>query len=68
MFHRLNDKGDNSLTEIPGCPEKRSACMLLSELENDTFGLKFKLNQAELLNEIKIKCSRFLDKMKIGCL
>jgi hypothetical protein len=23
MFHRLNDKGDNSLTEIPGCPEKR---------------------------------------------
>ena len=21
MFHRLNDKGDNSLTEIPGCPE-----------------------------------------------
>ena len=23
MFHRLNDKGDNTLTEIPGCPEKR---------------------------------------------
>jgi hypothetical protein len=23
MFHRLNDKGDNSLTEIPGFPEKR---------------------------------------------
>ena len=23
MFHRLNDKVDNSLTEIPGCPEKR---------------------------------------------
>ena len=23
MFHRLNDKGDNLLTEIPGCPEKR---------------------------------------------
>ena len=23
MFHRLNDKGDNSLTEIPGCPKKR---------------------------------------------
>ena len=23
MFHRLNDKGDNSLTEIPGCPEER---------------------------------------------
>jgi hypothetical protein len=23
MFHRLNDKGDNSLTEIPGCREKR---------------------------------------------
>jgi hypothetical protein len=23
MFHRLNDKGDDSLTEIPGCPEKR---------------------------------------------
>jgi hypothetical protein len=23
MFHRLNNKGDNSLTEIPGCPEKR---------------------------------------------
>jgi hypothetical protein len=23
MFHRLNDKGDNWLTEIPGCPEKR---------------------------------------------
>jgi hypothetical protein len=23
MFHRLNAKGDNSLTEIPGCPEKR---------------------------------------------
>jgi hypothetical protein len=23
MFHLLNDKGDNSLTEIPGCPEKR---------------------------------------------
>ena len=23
MFHRLNDKGDNSLTEITGCPEKR---------------------------------------------
>ena len=23
MFHRLNDKGDNSLTEILGCPEKR---------------------------------------------
>ena len=23
MFHRLNDKGDNSLTEISGCPEKR---------------------------------------------
>jgi hypothetical protein len=41
--------------------------MLFSELENDTSGLKFKLNQAELLNEIKIKCSRFLDKLKIGC-
>jgi hypothetical protein len=26
--------------------------MLFSELENDTFGL----NQAELINEIKIKC------------
>jgi hypothetical protein len=35
--------------------------MLFSELENDTFGL----NQAELINEIKIKCSRFVDKMKI---
>jgi hypothetical protein len=23
MLHRLNDKGDNLLTEIPGCPEKR---------------------------------------------
>ena len=23
MLHRLNDKVDNSLTEIPGCPEKR---------------------------------------------
>jgi hypothetical protein len=23
MFYHLNDKGDNSLTEIPGCPEKR---------------------------------------------
>ena len=23
MFHLLNDKGDNSLTEISGCPEKR---------------------------------------------
>jgi hypothetical protein len=44
------------------------ACMLFSELENDTFGLKFKLNQAELINEIKNKCSRILDKMKIGCL
>jgi hypothetical protein len=38
--------------------------MLFSELENDTFGL----NQAELINEIKIKCSRFVDKMKIGCI
>jgi hypothetical protein len=28
MFHRLNDKGDNSLTEIPGCPEKRIPCSL----------------------------------------
>jgi hypothetical protein len=28
MFHRLNDKGDNSLTEIPGCPEKRIATKL----------------------------------------
>ena len=28
--------------------------MLFSELENDTFGLKFKLNQAALINEIKI--------------
>jgi hypothetical protein len=33
--------------------------MLFSELENDTF----RLNQAELINEIKIKCSRFVDKM-----
>ena len=23
MLHPLNDKGDNYLTEIPGCPEKR---------------------------------------------
>jgi len=38
--------------------------MLFSELENDTF----RLNQAELINEIKIKCSRFVDKMKIGCI
>jgi hypothetical protein len=34
------------------------------KLENDTFGL----NQAELINEIKIKCARFVDKMKIGCI
>jgi hypothetical protein len=39
------------------------ACMLFFELENDTFGL----NQTELINEIKIKCSRFVDKMIIGC-
>ena len=38
--------------------------MLFSELENDIF----RLNQAELINEIKIKCSRFVDKMKIGCI
>jgi hypothetical protein len=32
--------------------------MLFSELENDTFGLKFKVNQAELINEIKTyKCN-----------
>ena len=23
MFHLLHNKGDNYLTEIPGCPEKR---------------------------------------------
>ena len=40
------------------------ACMLFSELANDTLGL----DQAELINEIKIKCSRFVDKMKIGCI
>jgi hypothetical protein len=38
--------------------------MLFSELENDTFGL----NQAELINEITIKCSRYVDKMKIRCI
>jgi hypothetical protein len=29
MFHRLNDKGDNSLTEIPGYPGKRILATLL---------------------------------------
>jgi hypothetical protein len=32
--------------------------MLFSELENDTFRLQ-NVNQAELINEIKIKCSNF---------
>jgi hypothetical protein len=37
MFHRLNDKGDNSLTEMPG---KESIMILLGILQQGTWAKK----------------------------
>ena len=61
MFHRLNDKGDNSLTEIPGCPEKRIAppfswChfyLILNEIKVslNRNGLLFKKVTFKIINE-----------------
>ena len=56
MFHRLNDKGDNLLTEIPGCPEKRMTGKVSYNNPSSRkcyyqYGDIWNINQSELLNK-----------------
>ena len=54
MFHRLSDKGDNSLTEIPGCPEKR----IIIQSKRGNSNIIYNVHVSTMLREInKTICS-----------